>query len=401
MNILLIFPFIIFLLLISTCPIFYPKLWTKHYKIISLIFAFIIIIIYLVQGFYFNIIESLSQYISFITLLGSLYIIAGGISLRMNMKATPLINSLFLFIGAIISNIIGTTGASLLLIFPFIHLNKLNIRPYHIIFFIFIISNTGGLLTPMGDPPLFLGYLKNIPFFWNISHLLLPWLLAVFLLCFIFFLIDKKNQPRNIKESYYLIKNITITGKRNFIGIIIILITIFIDPRLFKFIPVISFNGYDFSFIREIIQILIALSFYYYANKTAHQLNKFTFTALNEIIFLFFAIFFTMMPVLELIKHLAGQPRLGDQLTPTTLYWMTGFLSTILDNAPTYINMLTASMAKYGLDINIPVHISNFISYNPIYKHFQGNINLMCISLASVIFGAFTYIGNMGREFHY
>lgn len=101
-----------------------------------------------------------------------------------------------------------------------------------------------------------------------------------------------------------------------------------------------------------------------------------------------------MMPALELMKHLAGQPKFGNQLNPTTLYWMTGFLSTILDNAPTYINMLTASMAKYGLDINIPSHVNNFISHSPIYQHFQGNINLMSISLASVIFGAFTYIGN-------
>ena len=161
-----IFPFALLLLMIATGPLFYEHFWHKHYPKISVILALLIVVYYLLLLNNVHApVHSFFEYFQFISLLASLYVASGGIMIQVDKKATAGVNVLLLLIGEVIANLIGTTGASMLLIRPFIRLNKTRIKAYHIIFFIFIVSNIGGALTPIGDPPLFLGFLKGVPFF--------------------------------------------------------------------------------------------------------------------------------------------------------------------------------------------------------------------------------------------
>ncbi|MGV3539658.1 MAG: sodium:proton antiporter, partial [Rufibacter sp.] len=176
----LVAPFVLLILLIATGPIFFPHFWHKQFKTIAVGLGLMVL------GYYVFVLhdhhlpaETLAEYASFAILLSSLYIAAGGIYINANANATPIINVAILLSGAVLANVIGTTGASLLLIRPFIRLNNHRIKPYQIVFFIFIVSNAGGLLTPLGDPPLFIGFLKGVPFFWTLQHLFTPWVIAV------------------------------------------------------------------------------------------------------------------------------------------------------------------------------------------------------------------------------
>ncbi|MFA5878718.1 MAG: sodium:proton antiporter [Candidatus Margulisiibacteriota bacterium] len=383
-------PFFLLLVLIALGPIIFEHFWHKNYKAISLFLGGLVIIIYLYQKENFEITRTFAEYFSFISLLFSLYILSCGIYIFSEKKATPLINSIFLFLAAIITNFIGTTGAAVLLIRPYIRLNRYHIKPYHIIFFIFIVCNIGGMLTPLGDPPLFLGYLKGLPFFWNIKHTLHIWLFSVIFLVFIFFLLDHSAaKKREFNESSLSDNNkFIVKGKRNFLGLIIILAALFLDPHIFTFIPTIKIHGAEISFVRELIILLTASCFYFFANKKALAANNFSFEPILEIIFIFFGLFFTMMPALTLVQHLAANPIYQEYLTKDTLYWATGFCSSILDNAPTYLNFLTAAMAKNNLNINELSDVTIFINSN------ANQFILIAISVAAVIFGAFTYIGN-------
>ena len=199
----LIIPFILLLAMIATGPLLYEKFWHKYYSYIAIFLASIVIIFYLLKLKNLHTpIESFFDYMQFIALIASLYIASSGIFIRVNKKATPFINVSILFIGSLISNLIGTTGASMLLIKPFIRLNQGRLKIYHIIFFIFMISNIGGALTPIGDPPLFLGFLKGVPFFWTIINNIFPWFFTLVLLGIIFLIFDYKNK----NESTYKIK---------------------------------------------------------------------------------------------------------------------------------------------------------------------------------------------------
>ncbi|WP_420319329.1 sodium:proton antiporter [Ekhidna sp.] len=390
-------PFVLLLLMIATGPLFYPHFWHKSYPVISIVLAFIVSTYYL---FYLHNdhspIHSAAEYIQFIALLAGLFVASGGILIKVDKEARPLTNVIILAIGAVIANIIGTTGASMLLIRPFIRLNKNRIKPYHIVFFIFIVSNVGGSLTPIGDPPLFLGFLKGIPFEWTLIHNLVPWAIACIILLVFFFLFDVRN-----KTNYALMRGdeeeeepptgkIHLVGRRNFIWLAIVVGAVFLDPNVFDWVPGINYMGQKFSFIREIIMLLAAFGSFRYADLQAIQGNEFSFEPIREVAFLFIGIFFTMMPALELVSEFAQSPEGEKLIRPSTLYWGTGILSGFLDNAPTYVNFLTASMASVGADVN---KIQEVIAFaNNGYK--DSLLDLMAISLGAVFFGAFTYIGN-------
>ena len=276
-------------------------------------------------------------------------------------------------------------------------LNVHRLKPFHIVFFIFIVINAGGLLTPLGDPPLFIGFLKGVPFFWTLQHLIFPWILAVSALCLIFYFLDRRNkvkdyQPkpevvaRNEAKTEFYIK-----GRRNLIWLGVILVAIFIDPKVMEGVPYISFEGLKISFVREIIQLTAAFLCYKNASKTALQGNHFTFGPIMEVVFLFFGIFFTMMPALQYTAQIASRPEFAHLITPGNTYWATGILSGFLDNAPTYANFLSLSMAKFEMSYSNFAEVQNF-AYgipNEVTYHL-----LEAISIGSVLFGAFSYIGN-------
>ncbi len=378
---LMVLPFILLLGMIATGPLFYHHFWEKNYPKIAVALGSITIFYYL----YFlhdtyTVLHTIDEYISFIALLGSLFVASGGILIKIDRKSTPLLNAGILLFGAVIANVIGTTGASMLLIRPFIKINSDRIKPYHIIFFIFIISNIGGALTPIGDPPLFLGFLKGVEFFWVVTHIWYIWLPTILAVIFIFYLIDSKNLPGDIDSRTYTNK-IEFRGLRNIVFLGIIILSVFIDPAVISWIP--SLDPLPIG-IREIIMFSIIYVSYKTADKEILSANEFDFEPIKEVAYLFTGIFATMMPALQLIAAEASQN--GQHLTPSIFYWATGALSAFLDNAPTYLNFLSAEMGKFNLDVNIPRQVLQFELEHPIY--------LSAISVAAVFFGAMTYIGN-------
>jgi Na+/H+ antiporter NhaD/arsenite permease-like protein len=377
----MVLPFVILLLMIATGPLFYKHFWERNYPKISLLLGLSVALYYAaVLNDMISIVHSLTEFISFIALLSSLFIASGGILIKVDKKATPAINVLFLLFGALISNIVGTTGASMLLIRPFIKMNRGRIKPYLIIFFIFVVSNVGGSLTPIGDPPLFLGFLRGVPFFWVITHLWYYWVLALFFILLVFYFIDKKNISEGSSSSTYSNK-IEFKGIRNLILLSVIIFSVFIDPNIISWIPKLS----PFPFgIREIIMFSVCFIAYKKADKEILKANEFTFDPIKEVAYLFFGIFLTMIPALQLIAY--ESKVYSNMLNQGTFYWATGSLSAFLDNAPTYLNFLSAAMGKFGLDINISKDVLYFVKVDEVY--------LRAISVAAVFFGAVTYIGN-------
>lgn len=390
----LVFPFVLLLLMIATGPLFYEHFWHKSYPVISIALAVIVVLYYLF--FLHNThqpVHHLFEYIQFIALLSSLYIASGGIMIEVDKEARPSANVLLLLAGAVISNLIGTTGASMLLIRPFIRLNRFRIKAYHILFFIFIISNVGGSLTPIGDPPLFLGFLKGVPFFWTLEHNIFAWGFAVTVLLVIFYVFDRNNKSFfNLDDEPVRYSNkVTIIGMRNFVWLALIIGSVFLDPNVVDWVPSLEIQGTHFSYIRELIMFSVAYLSFRFANKKAHHGNEFSFEPIREVAFIFIGIFGTMMPALEIVGNYASSPEGVQLINHNTLYWGTGTLSGFLDNAPTYINFLTAAMASEGANINNMVHVMNYAN-GGVYN--DSIFYLKAISIASVFFGAMTYIGN-------
>ena len=387
-----IIPFVVLLILIATGPVFFEHFWHHNYKFIAPALGLITLIYYLFGlGDFNHPSHALSEYISFIALLAPLYIASGGILIQMDREGTPRVNSLLLLFGAVISNIIGTTGASMLLIRPFIRLNRDRLQPYHIVFFIFIVSNVGGSLTPIGDPPLFLGFLKGVPFEWTFLHVIPEWIFGIAMLTGIFYVIDSRNKKDlDHEESVYSGKFI-LRGTKNFIWLAVVIGAVFLDPNVLDWVPAIEVHGTKYSFLREIIQLTAGALSFYLADKQALRGNEFSFAPINEVVFLFAGIFFAMMPALQLIGEFAQSPAGKNFFNVDTIYWITGSLSGILDNAPTYLNFLSAALGKFGLSVSSIQDVQAFAagSVELVTKDY-----LKAISVAAVFFGAMTYIGN-------
>lgn len=387
-------PFVALLLMIATGPLFYEHFWHKNYPKIAIGLAAIVVLYYLLALHNSHgPIHALAEYVQFIALLASLYIASGGIMIDIDKKATPIANVLLLLTGAIIANLVGTTGASMLLVRPFIRLNKTRIRAYHIIFFIFIVSNVGGSLTPIGDPPLFLGFLKGVPFFWTLEHNLFPWMFAIALLLVAFYVLDKRNTANHgLGEGEITYSNkLKLVGVRNFFWLAVVIGSVFLDPNVLDWVPAIHYAGQKFSFVRELIMFSVAFFSFRFANKNALAGNEFSFEPIREVAFIFIGIFGTMMPALELVGSFASSPTGSKLINHNTLYWGTGMLSGFLDNAPTYINFLTAAMASQGANIN---NIAQVMAFAHGGTFMDSVLDLKAISIAAVFFGALTYIGN-------
>lgn len=380
-------PFALLLIMIATGPLFFAHFWHKNYPLIASILGTIVVLYYLFMlGDTHHPIHSLAEYISFIALLTALFVASGGILIKVDKQGAPLTNTMLLIIGAVIANIIGTTGASMLLIRPFIRLNKDRIKPYHIIFFIFMVSNVGGALTPIGDPPLFLGFLKGVPFFWTVLTVLKEWAFGVGLLALVFYFLDSRNKNGGSTDSISYSGKVEIKGAKNIIWLAVTIAAVFLDPNVLSWVPAITIHGDKFSFVRELIMFGTA----YMAFKTSDQEclkgNEFNFEPIKEVAYLFIGIFATMMPALQLISHFAGSAEGQKMVSVTTLYWATGSLSGVLDNAPTYLNFLAAGMGKFNMDVNLKDQVTQFSAL-----HIR---ELSAISVAAVFFGAMTYIGN-------
>ncbi|ROT47478.1 sodium:proton antiporter [Candidatus Cardinium hertigii] len=387
-------PFITLLLMIATGPLLFPHFWHKHYPKVAILLASFVMAYYcIVLENKIKPVEAAAEYIQFISLITALYMATNGILIKIHARTTPLANIILLFIGALAANVIGTTGASMLFIRPYIRLNKHRIKSYHIVFFIFIVSNIGGALTPIGDPPLFLGFLKGIPFGWTLIHNFLPWLIAILMILSIFYILDKSNKDLSDPQytNYSRKGMISIRGSKHLIWLGIIMGAVFLDVTMLPWLPTIAYHGHHISFVRELIMLIVAALAYYTSDKKVLISNEFNFEPLYEVCLIFIKNFGTMIPALELIGSFA-QSEWGKQLiTPTNLYWGSGVFSAILDNAPTYLNFVTASMASHGADISLVASVQAYAA-GGIYPN--SVMELKAISLASVCFGAMTYIGN-------
>lgn len=361
-------PFALLLLCMAAAPVLAPKWWHKFYPAIALTLG-VIPLAYYFFGLHSSerILFITHEYISFIALVGSLFVVSGGIRIVVKGNSCPSANVLFLLTGAILANILGTTGAAMLLIRPWICVNRHRIRAYHIAFFIFLVANVGGCLTPIGDPPLFLGYLQGVPFWWVTEHCWPMWLLAVGLLLAIFYAIDLKNfrsaPEKNMEGEVWRFQ-----GFANLIFLAVILGAVFIEKPIL---------------LREGIMIAAALGSFWLTRRKfrhVHDENDFDFHPIKEVVILFAGIFATMMPALDFLNAHAAKI-LGANPQPGILFWSAGGLSAVLDNAPTYLGFLSALMGASGAH-----HVTELLA--------NSANDILAISIGAVFFGAATYIGN-------
>ena len=377
-------PFMVMLLFIAIGPLFFHHWWeeNKNKLIVSLVLGIPVAIILITKGLHHELMHQvLFDYIPFIILLGALFVITGGIHMEGDIEAKPVVNTLFLAIGAILASFMGTTGAAMLLIRPVIKTNsERNFKVHTILFFIAIIANAGGMLTPLGDPPLFLLYLRGAPFSWFFG-LIGPWLFVNILLLVIYFITDtyyhKKEPQKAIKEDHSHIEPIKLKGNINFIFLIgVVLSVAFLNEQ---YLHIIHENHY-FSFIREGVILLMAILSLLFTNKQMRFVaNKFTWTPIVEVAFLFLGIFITMVPALLYLKENAASFGLSK---PMHFYYATGALSSFLDNAPTAVSFHNLALGMIDSFSN-----STLVANIP-------EVLLKAISLGAVFFGAMTYIGN-------
>ncbi len=347
---------------IAIAPLFFHRAWGKNKNKALFIFLFCLPTFFYFGKEFHPLLDSLKEYFSFICLIGSLFVISGGIALEGNLKATPLTNVLFLAIGSVLASLMGTTGASMLLIRPFLKTNSERQFSWHqVLFFIFTVSNFGGLLSPLGDPPLFLGYLNGVPFTWTFS-LWPAWLLALSILLLIFYLWDciaySKESKTSLQEDESHQVSLRMSGTFNLLLLLGVIASVFLESPL-----------------REILMIGLSILSFLKTSAKIHQYNQFSFSPILEVAILFAGIFITMTPVLQFLQFHAHELQLTQ---PWQFFWSSGALSSFLDNAPTYLSFF--NIAK-GL------HASGGIAGVP------ENL-LQAISIGSVFMGANSYLGN-------
>jgi Na+/H+ antiporter NhaD/arsenite permease-like protein len=323
------------------------------------------------------------EFVPFMALLFSLYVVTGGIAVEGDLLAQPRTTTAFLAFGALIASVVGTTGASMLLIRPLLStISERRYRVHTVVFFIFIVSNIGGLLLPIGDPPLFMGFLAGVPFFWTLG-LWKPWLVCVVILLAVYYIIDRLLWAREPLSTTIADASrrtpLRISGTLNLLWLALIVLAVaFVDPS--KPMPIVGWT--PFPFLREIILLgLAGLSLLLTARST-REANRFNFGAILEVAAIFIGIFVAMQVPLQVLQARGGELGLT---TPGQFFWLSGLLSSFLDNAPTYLVFL-------GIATALPETGAATI-------HLVGNAHveeslLIAISLGSVLMGANTYIGN-------
>ena len=368
-------PFVTLLLVIALMPLAAPLWW--HHNRNKAVVALVVsapILVYLGINAPDLLREKVHEYIGFIVVIGALFVVAGGIHIQGSLAGTPLVNTGMLGIGAVLANLLGTTGASVLLIRPLLRANKRRKRVAHIVvFLIFIVANCGGLLTPMGDPPLLLGFLKGVPFDWTL-RLWPQWLTINGILLVVFNFWDQwalnKDElelPGSQLEEVQIHEPLRIQGGIGMLVLVGVVATIVAAGPLW-------------------VIVLLALLGYFGGSGERRAENAFTFGPIIEVAVLFAAIFVTMTPVLEMLNAWAQRPDFA--LTkPWQFFWSSGALSSVLDNAPTYLAFAASAAGLQGIAPH-GAYIGT-LALDPAAAKL-----LAAISTGSVFMGANTYIGN-------
>lgn len=388
-------PFAGILLSIALFPLFAPHIWHRHYGKIALFWAALCTIpLYAIYG---GSVATgavahamIGDYIPFIIFVGTLFIVAGGIHIRSSFVGTPVLNASLLFIGALLANIMGTTGAAMLLIRPLIKANEnRKFRMHTFIFFIFLVANIGGSLTPLGDPPLFLGFLRGVDFFWTAEYLIAPMLSTVIFLLAIYMAIDYYFYRKEDQTVLHAVEQVPFKIE----GCINILLLACVSGAVL--LSGFWKSGVSFEILhvpltlegitRDVLFITIAVLSLVLTPKAVREANQFTWEPILEVAKLFFGIFACIVPVLEMLR--AGHAGAFAPLVALVsnadgtfnnhmFFWLTGTLSAFLDNAPTYLAFFNLA----GGDAYTLMHTDSH--------------TLMAISMGSVFMGAVTYIGN-------
>ncbi|NOZ87941.1 MAG: sodium:proton antiporter [Deltaproteobacteria bacterium] len=403
-------PFIGILLSIAIIPLFAPAFWHHHFGKISAAWALALgapfIAVYGKEGFQAILHTYLIDYIPFIILLWGLFTAAGGIVIRGSLKGTPAVNTIMLAIATIVASWIGTTGAAMLFIRPVIRANKHRKSKSHvIIFFIFLVANIGGSLTPLGDPPLFLGFLHKVPFFWTTKHVLVEMSFVAILLLLLFFGIDtllyrRENGPgtRHVRKDDEEEKiPLGVAGLHNLIFLAGIVGAVLMSGA----VRINSIHVYGHvrlepqNLLRDTIILIMGLLSWVTTKKTLRKENGFTWFPIKEVAYLFAGIFMTIVPALAILRAgehgaLAGLIRAVDK--PWHYFWITGGLSSFLDNAPTYLTFFNTALGKLGASeeqVRAMLGYVSGVAANPEFIEM-----LTAISCGAVFMGANTYIGN-------
>ena len=396
-------PFAGMLLSIAIIPLIRPEWWEKKKPWVVLFWSLLFLIPFAVayglgtasERFLESII---GDYLTFIVLLFGLFCVTGNISLEGDIKGTPLTNTILLLLSALLSSWIGTTGASMLMIRPIIRANKYRPHKTQIaVFFIFLVSNIGGCLTPIGDPPLLMGFMRGVPFFWSLS--LLPVMLMNFgILLIAFFIIDTifYNKDKKLGMSYNIAKEdkkpIRLRGAHTIIYLVMIVVAVILSgilPTMPAFqnaegevigLHILGEVSLTVPAIIEIVIILIAAALSLITTKKeVREANHFSWDAIQEVAVLFVGIFVTMIPALLILKAKGGELGLTE---PWQMFWATGALSSFLDNTPTYLVFMTTA-GSLGASTGVSTIVGTISQQM-----------LMAISCGAVFMGANTYIGN-------
>ena len=397
-------PFALLLLSIALFPLLNPH-WWEHNRNKGIIAAVLSIPVIVGLSFFgHHGLEAMEhagkEYVSFLLLLGSLFIISGGIYVRGALHGSPFLNTMFLGLGACIANFIGTTGASMLLIRPLLRANQRRSHVVHVVvFFLFVVSNCGGLLTPLGDPPLFLGFLKGVPFGWTF-RLAPQWAFVNGVLLFVFFIWDSivirreaaTPQQEEALETPLSPEPFGVDGKHNFLGLAAIVAIIYSCGQGYgngffqSFLP-----GHDETWpfgVQETLMAATAFVCYLLTAKSTREKNRFGFGPIFEVAILFAGIFITMIPALAILN--VNGKSLGVD-TPAKFFWASGLLSSFLDNAPTYLTFAVTACGMQGINTEDGAYLREFLSL----PEAAGAVRILAaISCGSVLMGANTYIGN-------
>lgn len=402
MELYLCIPFVGILLCIAIMPLIKPAWWEEHQPLVVAIWSLLFIIPFAVlhgAGEATELVLEclINDYLTFIVLLFGLFCVSGNITMEGDLAGSPRVNIILLTIGTLLSSVIGTTGSSMLMVRPVIKMNSWRKHRTHImVFFIFLVSNIGGCLTPIGDPPLLMGFSRGVPFFWSLR--LFPLLLVnMTVILFVFYWIDRKAYCRDIARGRMpdISKpgtRISIQGLHNLIFIVMIVAAVILSgilPEMAAFQnaegEVLGLHIYGevvltYPALIEIVIILLAafLSFKT-TNPEIRVKNHFTWGAIKEVAVLFFGIFITMQPALMILKSMGGSLGLTE---PIQMFWVTGALSSFLDNTPTYLVFLTTAGA-----MNFVEGVATTLGNIPTQM-------LIAISCGAVFMGANTYIGN-------
>ncbi len=401
-----IIPFVGILLSIAIFPLVLDSHFLVHHGgKMSLIWALAFAIPYLIafqgEAFYDILHIYLIDYIPFIILLWGLFTVAGGILVRGTLRGTPLVNTLLLLIGTAIASWVGTTGASMLLIRPLIRANAYRQSKVHlVIFFIFLVSNIGGSLTPLGDPPLFLGFLHNVPFFWTTTALFPHMLFISVILIVLFFVLDTFMFKREggVVPDDGTNEPIRVDGLFNLVFLLGIVAAVLMSGS-FKWgeVNIFGVHVYWQNIARDVLIVvmgLLSLRFTPFSGELRQE-NEFSWEPIEEVAKVFAGIFMTIIPALAILK--AGENGalsglIGAIKEPMHYFWITGILSSFLDNAPTYLTFFNTALGKLHLtEAMIPEILSGQLT-GP--EHLEFVKLLTAISVGAVFMGANTYIGN-------